>query len=130
MERLTVLIDDDCGFCRWSAARLRSWDRRGALRFETIQGRTGRELLRALPVDRRLEAMHAVTRAGTVRTGGAALPDILRVLPGGAPIARLAASAPGLTERAYRAVAARRDRLGRMLGQTACAVDPAEGRPR
>ena len=30
--RATVLYDGDCGFCKWSLAKLLAWDRRGALR--------------------------------------------------------------------------------------------------
>jgi hypothetical protein len=71
--------------------------------------------------------MHAVTRDGRVLTGGAAVPVIMRELPAGTPIARLTAAWPPATERLYRAAASRRERIGRWLGQDACAVDP--GRP-
>jgi len=36
-----VLYDDDCGFCRWSADRIRRLDARGALAFAPIQGEVG-----------------------------------------------------------------------------------------
>jgi predicted DCC family thiol-disulfide oxidoreductase YuxK len=36
-EHLTLEYDEDCGFCRWSAERLRRWDRRGRLTFAPIQ---------------------------------------------------------------------------------------------
>jgi hypothetical protein len=60
-----------------------------------------------------------------VFTGGAAIPVITRELPAAAPVAWLAARLPGVTERLYRAAAARRTRFGRWLGQDACAVDPS-----
>jgi predicted DCC family thiol-disulfide oxidoreductase YuxK len=47
-------------------------------------------------------------------------------LPTGAPIATLASAFPRATDRAYRWVAKHRERLGRVLGERACAVDPAE----
>jgi predicted DCC family thiol-disulfide oxidoreductase YuxK len=122
--RVVVLYDDDCGFCRWSAERLRTWDRRRALRFAAIQSDEGQRLLGPVPPSARLASMHAVTADGRVWSAGAAAPVILRVLPGGTLLADLTRRAPGLTERAYRAVSARRLQLGALLGREACAVDP------
>ncbi|HEX6131046.1 MAG TPA: DCC1-like thiol-disulfide oxidoreductase family protein [Actinomycetota bacterium] len=126
--RATVLYDDDCGFCRWTAERLRRWDRRRRLRFATIQGETGARLLGDLPPAERLASWHVVTPDGR-RSAGAALAPTLERLPGGRPLALLAGAAPGLTEAAYRAVARRRTAIGRLLGTDACAVDPARARP-
>jgi predicted DCC family thiol-disulfide oxidoreductase YuxK len=127
-ERSIVLYDQDCGFCRWSADRLRILDRRGELRFAPIQGPEGRRLLASLDPERQLESWHLVTPDGVVRSSGAAVPEVLRRLPGGGPLANLSASAPGLTERAYTFVAARRERWARMLGRDACRVDPSGAR--
>ena len=120
---VTVAYDEDCGACRWTAERLRRWDRTGRLSFVPIQ--RADDLLRALPPARRLDAMHAVTADGRVFTGGAAIPVIVRELPAGAQISWLASVWPGGTERLYRAVASRRIQIGRWLGQDACAVDPS-----
>ena len=125
MERVTVLYDEDCGFCRWSADRLRSWDRRRALRFVPIQSAEGKGLLAAVSAGERLDSMHAVSENGHVRSAGAALPPILRALPGGAPLASISAGAPAFTEAVYRSVARRRERLGSLLGTEACRVDPS-----
>jgi predicted DCC family thiol-disulfide oxidoreductase YuxK len=57
---------------------------------------------------------------------GKAVPQLARLLPAGAPIAALASAFPRATNRAYRWVARHRERLGRVLGERACAVDPAE----
>jgi predicted DCC family thiol-disulfide oxidoreductase YuxK len=127
-ERSVVLYDEDCGFCRWSADRLRALDRRGELRFVPIQSPEGQRLLAVLSPERRLESWHLVRPDGTVRSSGAAVPEVLRRLPGGAPLASVASAAPGLTEHAYRFVAARRERWARMLGQDACRVDPSRDR--
>jgi predicted DCC family thiol-disulfide oxidoreductase YuxK len=124
-EVTTVLFDEDCGFCRWSADKVRVWDTRGALTFASIQGPRGAELLRAVPVAERLDSMHAVRPDGRVWSGGKAVRVILAELPGGSALASMAARFPGTTEWIYRLVARHRQRLGRLLGQRACSVDPS-----
>jgi predicted DCC family thiol-disulfide oxidoreductase YuxK len=52
-------------------------------------------------------------------SAGAALPPLLRLLPGGAPLARLAAATPRLSERAYAFVARHRGAFGRLIAQGA-----------
>jgi predicted DCC family thiol-disulfide oxidoreductase YuxK len=124
--RVTVLYDEDCGFCRWTADRLRAWDRRGLLRFASIQRSVAS--LAPVPPALWLESVHAVTVDGRVWSGGAAVTAILRALPAGRLPAAIAAFAPDLTERIYRAVARRRTTLGRLLGADACRVDPSRTR--
>jgi predicted DCC family thiol-disulfide oxidoreductase YuxK len=122
---IVVLYDADCGFCRWSADRLKRWDSRGALAFAPIQSAKGRELLHAVPVNARLDAMHAVTGDGRLWSGGEALRVLLEVLPGGMVSATIAGAFPEATELAYRFIARHRERLGAWLGQDACDVDPS-----
>jgi predicted DCC family thiol-disulfide oxidoreductase YuxK len=124
MERATVLYDEDCGFCRWTADRLRAWDRHRRLAFMPIQGERGRALLANLALGSRLAAAHTVTGDGRVFSGGAAVAPALALLPWGAPLAALARTFPGATDRAYRWTAARRTWFGARLGADACAVDP------
>jgi predicted DCC family thiol-disulfide oxidoreductase YuxK len=69
---------------------------------------------------------HLVAPNGRTYSGGKAVPQLARLLPAGAPIAALASAFPRATDRAYRWVARHRERLGRVLGERACAVDPAE----
>jgi predicted DCC family thiol-disulfide oxidoreductase YuxK len=121
----TVLYDEDCGFCRWCAHKLRRWDRRGWLTFASIQSAPGADLLLAVPVAERLDSMHAVTPDGRVWSGGLAVQVIVTELPGGRTLASIAATFPGSTERIYRLVARHRNRLGGVLGQRACSVDPS-----
>ncbi|TMK36842.1 MAG: DUF393 domain-containing protein [Actinobacteria bacterium] len=121
----TVLYDGDCGFCRWSAGKLRAWDTRGRLTFTPIQSAEGAELLQPLSVAERLESMHAVTPDGRVWSGGQAARVILAELPGGRNLSSIAATFPGATEWLYRLVARHRDRIGRLLGQRVCSVDPS-----
>ena len=120
-----MLFDADCGFCRWSADKLRTWDRRGGLRFVPLRSRNADELLREVEPASRLDSWHAVTPDGRVWSAGAAIPQVLRVLPGGRPLASLAGRFPGLSGRAYRLLSRHRVGLGRLLGRRACAVDPA-----
>ena len=124
----TVLYDEDCGFCRWSADKLRAWDGRRRLTFAPIQSARGADLLHAVPVAGRLDSMHAVAPDGRVWSGGQAVRVILAELPGGNALASIAATFPGATEGSYRLVARHRNRLGRLLGQRACSVDPSGAR--
>lgn len=126
--RSVVLYDDDCGFCRWSADKLRAWDRRGRLAFATIQASD--RLLSPVPPEERLDSVHVVDPDGRVWSGGPALTRLAALLPGGASLAVLGGAFPGATERAYRAVSHHRSTLGRILGEEACRVDPASGTAR
>lgn len=125
MERTTVLYDADCGLCRWSADLLRRWDRHGRLRFVGLQAPEAGDLLPGFSEQARFGSWHAVDPGGQVRSGGAAVPAVLRLLPGGGPLAAIAERFPRATERAYRGIADRREALGRLLGPKACAVDPS-----
>jgi predicted DCC family thiol-disulfide oxidoreductase YuxK len=127
---ITVLYDEDCGFCRWSADKLKAWDARRRLTFAAIQSPRGAELLHAVPEAQRLDSMHAVTPDGRVWSGGQAVRVILAELPGGSILASTATAFPGATDTTYRLVARHRERLGRMLGQRACSVDPGADRSR
>ena len=127
MSRAIVIYDEDCGFCRWSADRLRAWDRRQALRFVPLQDRETDRLLEEIPRERRGQSWHLVEPDGRVWSAGAAVPRVLRRLPLGAPFASLAEAAPGWTDHAYTVAARRRATLGHLLGQRACAVDPSRG---
>ena len=109
-----VLYDDDCGFCRWTLAKLLAWDRRRALRPVPISSADGEALLGDLAEERRQASWHLVVD-GRRYSAGAAFPPLLRLLPGGAPLARLTARMPGFTDTCYSLIAANRGRLGPML---------------
>ena len=128
MTRAIVLYDEDCGFCRWSAGRLRTWDRRGRLAFAPIEGAVGGRSLAHVDPRARTASWHLITEDGRVWSAGAAIPQVLRRLPAGAAVAPLFETFPDATERAYRWVARHRARLGAALGQQACAVDPSRSR--
>ena len=128
IERVTVLYDEACGFCRWSAAKLRTWDRRGLLGFEPLGSDAAGAILDDLDRETRLGSWHLATSDGRVYSRGAAVPELLRRLPGGRVPAAAARLMPGTTDRTYRILAANRGRLGQLIGVRACAADPSRSR--
>ena len=125
-----LLYDRDCGFCRWSMAKILAWDRRRGIRPQVLQSDEANRLLQGMDPDRKMASWHLVLPNGQILSAGAAVPTLLRMLPGGRPLAGVAATLPGTTERAYRFVARHRDRLGRLLGEQACAIEPGRARDR
>jgi predicted DCC family thiol-disulfide oxidoreductase YuxK len=119
VTRRTILYDSDCGFCRWSLAKLLRWDRRGVLRPVALQDQEAASLLAGMSEGERMASWHLVDAAGEVRSGGAALPGLLRLLPGGSPLASVAERAPRLRDRGYRWVAGHRSWFGRLLSERA-----------
>jgi predicted DCC family thiol-disulfide oxidoreductase YuxK len=115
MSDAIVLYDRDCGFCRWSVAKLLGWDRGRRLRPVEIQSPEGQALLADVPEDERLASAHAIDPGGKRHSGGAAAPPVLRLLPGGRPPAALLAALPGPTDRVYRWVAEHRSALARLV---------------
>jgi predicted DCC family thiol-disulfide oxidoreductase YuxK len=128
MDPITVLFDEDCGLCRWSADKLRLWDSERALSFVGIRSATGDRLLAGMDMPARLASWHAAASNGAVWSAGAAIPVVARRLRGGAPIAWLAEAFPETTEHLYRWVTAHRPEIGRLLGEHACAVNPSATR--
>jgi predicted DCC family thiol-disulfide oxidoreductase YuxK len=120
-----MLYDQDCGFCRWSADLMMRWDRRGRLRAVALQDPEAERLLPGMDEGTRMASWHLVEDDGTIYSAGAAIPPMLRELPGGLPLAAVAAALPGLTERLYAVVSEHRGRLARWLGRRT-QVDPRE----
>jgi predicted DCC family thiol-disulfide oxidoreductase YuxK len=118
---MVVFYDLDCGFCAWALGWLLRWDRGRRLRPAPIQGPEGDERLAGIPPDRRLDSWHVADPGGHVWSGGAALTEVLRRLPGGAPPAWVTARLPRATERAYAWVAEHRSLLARPLRPRAVA---------
>jgi predicted DCC family thiol-disulfide oxidoreductase YuxK len=126
VDRALLFYDEDCGFCRWSVAKILKWDRHDRIRAVPIQGPEGDEYLDGMSEEERLASWHLVTPDGNLYSSGAAVPHLAKLLPAGAPVAALASRFPGATESLYRWVARNRDTLGRRLGSEACAVDPSK----
>ncbi|CAN5821023.1 hypothetical protein BH24CHL5_BH24CHL5_13530 [soil metagenome] len=133
-ERLTVLYDDDCGFCRWSVSQLRPMDRHGRLEFVPLQhaaDHPGRpDLARLAGASDLAGAIHVVRPDGEACAGGAAMLEILDALPGGW-LLRPWVLLPGmaaLLDVGYRAVADNRNRISELLSNSgsptpACDLD-------
>jgi predicted DCC family thiol-disulfide oxidoreductase YuxK len=115
MTQATLFYDSDCGFCRWCLGKVLAWDRRHSLRPVAIQSEETGRILAGMPEEERLASWHLVDGDGTVRSAGSAFPGLLRLLPGGAPLAALTARFPGATDRAYRWVAGNRSRWGKLV---------------
>jgi predicted DCC family thiol-disulfide oxidoreductase YuxK len=126
VQEAVLLYDSDCGFCRWSIDRVLAWDRHNRLRAVPLQDPEAARLLPGLDAESRMASWHLVAD-GRVFSGGAVAPPLLRLLPGGRPLAALSAAFPGTTERTYRWVSSHRDRFGRMAGAR-CEVDPSRRR--
>ncbi len=118
-ERAVVLYDRDCGFCRWSLARLLDLDRRLRLRPVALQDPEAEELLRGMEDERRLASAHLVTADGEVYSGAAAIAPLLGLLQAGAPLSPPPRLLTGLLGLAYGLVARNRGLLGRPLSAQA-----------
>lgn len=133
--RLTVLYDEDCGFCLWTVRQLRTLDRERRLEMVPL-GHATRHPRRpdiaevAAGHDLR-RSIHVLRDDGEVRRGGRAMLEILDALPGGwllRPWAVLPGVAPAV-DVAYRQIAARRAILSRVVGRaSAAACDRPHGR--
>jgi predicted DCC family thiol-disulfide oxidoreductase YuxK len=126
VSEAVILYDADCGFCRWAIGRLLVWDRANRLRPAALQGPQADQLLRGLSKEARMASWHLVID-GRVYSGGAVAAPLLRLLPGGRPLALVVAAFPGLSDRAYRLAARNRDGLGRLAGAR-CAVESGRGK--
>jgi predicted DCC family thiol-disulfide oxidoreductase YuxK len=115
IETLIVLYDSDCGFCRWSLAKLLAWDRDRRLQPKAIDSAEGKRLLADLSSEQRAASWHLVEADGRRSSAGAAAAALLRELPGGGPLAALLERFPRATERTYGWVARNRRELGRLI---------------
>jgi predicted DCC family thiol-disulfide oxidoreductase YuxK len=120
MEPAVIVYDAGCPFCRWATRTILAWDRRHRLRAVALQAPESERLLAPVPSERRADSWHLV-RGGRVRSAGAAVGPLLRLLPGGTAPALVAESFPRTTERLYRWVSAHRETLGRLVAGNPCA---------
>ena len=93
------------------------WDRAGRLRPVALTSNEGRELLTGMPEEERMASWHLVSPRGdrAVWSAGAAFSPLFRLLPAGAPLARLADRFPGAAQSGYRWVADHRSAFGRPI---------------
>jgi predicted DCC family thiol-disulfide oxidoreductase YuxK len=113
--RWIVLYDADCGFCRWSLAQPLALDRDGRLRPVALATPEADALLAELTPEQRAASWHLVSPDGTRASAGSAGAPLLRLLPGGRPIASVLERMPRMTERAYRWIADHRSWFSRAV---------------
>jgi predicted DCC family thiol-disulfide oxidoreductase YuxK len=111
----SVLYDRDCGFCRWALAKLLRWDRTRRLRPVALQEPEADRLLAGMPEEERMASWHLVDADGSVHSGGAAAAPLVRLLPGGRPLAAILERMPRAAERGYHWAADHRSWFGRSL---------------
>ncbi len=114
-----MLYDADCGFCRWSLARLLALDRARLLRPVALGSAEADELLADMPSEERAASWHLVSPGGERLSAGAAAAPLLRLLPGGRIPGAVLERMPALTEMAYRWVADHRATLGMAISARA-----------
>jgi len=122
-DRLTVLYDRDCGFCRWSVAWLLRNTQPGSIRAHEIQSSDGVALLDAagVPEHRRLATAHAVPTDGppaALRSGADATALVTGVLRGraGRGVGLAIRAIPGPLRRGgYGWIASHRTAVGRLV---------------
>ena len=105
--------------CKWLLSPLLRWDRAARLRPIALQRPEAGELLADLSPTERMASWHLVSPTGERRSAGAALPTLLRLLPGGRLPAAAFARFPGLTDRGYRTVADHRTQLSKLVPASA-----------
>jgi predicted DCC family thiol-disulfide oxidoreductase YuxK len=115
MTAYSILYDPDCGLCRVCVAVVLQWDRHGRLRPVELTSTDGVELLPGMPEDERVSSWHLVLPDRTIHSAGAAFSPLLRLLPGGGPLARLTDRFPRAAEVGYRWVADHRTAFGKLL---------------
>jgi predicted DCC family thiol-disulfide oxidoreductase YuxK len=114
-----ILYDAECGLCQWLLAGILGWDRDQRLRPLALQRELSDAMLADLAPAQRMVSWHLISPSGERRSGGAAFPELLRLLPGGAPAAALSARFPGASVRAYRWVAEHRELLSKPVPRCA-----------
>ena len=117
-RRWAVLYDADCGLCTWLLSALLRWDRAARLHPIALQRSEADDLLQELTPAERMASWHLISPTGERRSGGAAVPPLLRVLAGRVPAAGFARF-PRLTDRGYRWVAEHRSQLSKLVPASA-----------
>ncbi|MFN8151244.1 MAG: DCC1-like thiol-disulfide oxidoreductase family protein [Solirubrobacterales bacterium] len=121
-----LLYDDDCGFCKLCVRGMLRLDRDERLLPVSIQSEEGQRLLTEVPEADRLASMHLVTPGGVVLSGGAALPLISKLLPGGTVPSRAMRRFQPQTDATYRWVAGHRSLFGRLGIRSRRPIDPVD----
>lgn len=90
IDRPVLFYDGECRLCRASARAVASLDRKGSIAMLPFDDPAAEALLAPVPRDRRGRSMHLVQPDGWVLSGGDALIELSRLLPGGDVLASAA----------------------------------------
>ena len=91
------------------------FDRRRVLRPLALQTEEAERLLGAMSEDQRMASWHLVSPSGAVESAGLAIAPLLRLLPGGRPLAAAAERVPAAMSRLYTWVAGHRSDFGPLV---------------
>ena len=103
------------------------WSRDG-VEAVPIQSERATEALGDMDDVTRMASWHLVLPDGSRFSAGAAVPELMRYLPGARPLAPVARLLVRPIDVAYRLVARNRDLLGRFVGERSCEL-PRPGGP-
>src|SRR3974377_2184337 len=106
-----LVYDHECGVCRVVAALVLVADRRARLMPVALPDPRIPALLAPVPAPARLRSWHLVAPDGRVRSGGDAVPELCRLLPGFGGLGLLGGAAPDTTQRIYAGLPGTRGRL-------------------
>jgi predicted DCC family thiol-disulfide oxidoreductase YuxK len=129
MTTHTIIYDPDCGFCRVCVAVLLRWDRERRLQPVALRSTEADRMLDGMPDAEQMASWHLVETRWLgndsenatnpnhleIWSAGAAFSPLFRLLPGGAPLARLTDRFPKAAERVYRLVADHRTPFGKPI---------------
>jgi predicted DCC family thiol-disulfide oxidoreductase YuxK len=104
-----LLYDADCGLCKFVVARVLELDRRRRFRPLALQDAQAAALLPAMTEGERMRSFHVVDAAGSVHSAGDGLAELFPSLR----------RSPRVASRLYWLVADNRDRLGRLIPESA-----------
>ncbi len=90
-----VAYDADCGPCTRFEKAVEALDIHGRADFVTLDEADLSGMLKTVPSDLRRRSFHLATPGGRVLSGAEALPEVLRLFPGGRIYSRLITGAPG-----------------------------------
>ena len=110
-----LVYDAACSICERMKTVLLQWDRFHRIVPVSLGNPEAQELLAPLPHEQRTSTFHVVSPRGRIVSGDAAIPELLRLVPGGTLVAWCLTTLPGhrlLLQWCYRWVANRHEEHG------------------
>ena len=82
MNKIVVIYDSECAFCRWSVNLMQGWDAHSILRFLPCRSPEREKEFPEIAEKECLEAMQAMFKGGSHKSGFDAIAHIMRRLTG------------------------------------------------